>query len=290
MGTGLGEVLDAYALHLRMHNRADRTIVHYRRVLTSFDRWLDETELVTATRDDVLGWLDSLKVAPRTRYQYLSCLAAFYRWAGDEDLIDGDPTRKIPRPQRPRNLPRPIALNDLTMAVNLSSPRMRCWLLLGALAGLRCKEIAGLMVDDLRRDLDTPTLIVSSPKGNRERAVPIHPDLDLALAGYGIPRAGYLFPADHNPGRPVAPWNVSHHLGKFLHDLGIQATAHQLRHFFASSVYAASHDLRLTQELCGHASPTTTSVYVTWDQTRAAEVIGALDLDLGSAMPESEVA
>lgn len=270
-------VLAAFAAHQQMHNRAARTIIHYRRVLSCFARWFDG-KLLAASREDVTGYLDSLRVVPRTRYQYLSCLSTFFGWALDEGHIESNPCRRIPRPQRPRDLPRPIARGDLHIAVSLAGPRMRCWLLLGGFAGLRCKEIAGIMVDDIRRDLDTPTLIVSAPKGHRERAVPLHPDLELALADYGIPRAGWLFPAQQNPGRPVAPWNVSHGVATFLREIGINATSHQLRHFFASSVYRASHDILLVQNLLGHASPTTTAVYAQWDQTRAAEVIGSLAL------------
>jgi site-specific recombinase XerC len=47
----------------------------------------------------------------------------------------------------------------------------------------------------------------------------------------------------------------------YLRSLGIHATPHQFRHYFASEVYDVTRDLRLTQELLGHASPHTTAIY-----------------------------
>ena len=58
---------------------------------------------------------------------------------------------------------------------------------------------------------------------------------------------------------------------------GIQASAHQLRHWFATEVYEKSgNDLRLTQELLGHASPATTAIYTKWSQAKAMEVVAQL--------------
>lgn len=280
-------ILARYAAHQRAAGRVESTVQAYKRRLRVFGQWLDKS-LLEATREDIEGHLATLKIAPRTRYNYVSRLASFYGWALDEELIVKNPTRQIPRPRRSRDLPRPIPKADLEIAVKFADARMRCWLLLAAFAGLRCKEIAGIIVDDIRRDLDTPTLLISSPKGLTERAVPIHPDLELALAGYGIPRAGWLFPAQTTPGQHVAPWRVSHDGGTYLRGLGINATMHMLRHYFGSAVYGESHDIRLTQELMGHANPATTAGYAQWDQAHAAKVIGGLVL--GSKTDDQEVA
>ncbi len=269
--------LDLYAAHQRARNYTEGTITACRRRMNAFARWCGG-DILEVTQADVEAYLGTLRVSPRTRYNYIARLSAFYTWATDEGHVAENPVRKIQRPRRPRDLPRPIPAKDLLHAVELAEPEMRCWLLFAAFAGLRCKEIAGIMVDDIRRDIATPTLLVSNPKGNRERGVPIHPDLDLALVEYGIPRSGYLFPHFENPGEPIQPWKVSHDGGAFLRSVGVDATMHQLRHFFASSVYAASQDLRLTQELMGHASPTTTAVYAAWDQGRAAEVVSGLSI------------
>jgi site-specific recombinase XerD len=67
-------------------------------------------------------------------------------------------------------------------------------------------------------------------------------------------------------------------IGRYLRDLGIDATAHQLRHWFATNVYAAGHDIRVTQELLGHSNPSTTSRYVAFSAVAAEAAVKSLRL------------
>jgi integrase/recombinase XerC len=71
---------------------------------------------------------------------------------------------------------------------------------------------------------------------------------------------------------------VGNAIGHYLHDLGINATGHQLRHWFGSEVYANTHDIRVTQELLGHSSPTTTAGYVAYSHVDAAAAVASLRL------------
>lgn len=264
-----------YLKHLRRRNLSPRSIALYRSILLRADFFAG---LVDATADDLACWLDMLPLAPRARYTYISALHGFYRWAVREDLIDGDPTEKLERPKLPRTVPRPIANVDLELALSLAEGRMRAWLTLAAYQGLRCQEIAGLRVDDLLFGHTPPLLVVSAAKGRRERILPLHPDTMLAVQQFRPPRAGFVFCREDRPGstHPVTPHTVSDRIGMFLRSIGVNATAHQLRHWFGTSVYAESLDLRLTQELLGHADPSTTAGYVKYAQHHAAEVIGRL--------------
>ena len=140
-----------------------------------------------------------------------------------------------------------------------------------AYAGLRAKEIAGLRRQDILEHLDPPVLIVSAPKGNKERTLPLHPSTWGSLRQMGMPRSGYLFA--YANGKQWAAWKVSHVVNEHLHSLGIDATCHKLRHHFGTHVYANSLDLRLTQELLGHSSPTTTAGYVQFNRSKADEIV-----------------
>lgn len=62
----------------------------------------------------------------------------------------------------------------------------------------------------------------------------------------------------------------------FLASLGIDATAHHLRHWFGTKTYEACRDLRVVQELMGHASPVTTAGYAAWSRVVAREAVEAL--------------
>lgn len=265
-----------YLHHLRRRNLSPRSVALYRSVLHRADAFSDN--LSTASTRQLECWLDTLALAPRTRYTYISALAGFFRWAIREELAVVDPTVNVDRPKLPRRMPRPISSDDLAVALEMADTRMRLWLCLAAYQGLRCQEIAGVQVDDVSPTADLPVLVVSHPKGGRERILPLHPATIEAFRAHGVPRAGFVFCRQDRPGtsEPVKAHTVSCTIAAFLRGLGIEATAHRLRHWFGTSVYAQSLDLRLTQELLGHADPATTAGYVQYAQHRAAEVIARI--------------
>ncbi len=244
--------------------------------LRLFFDWLAPKALVDATEPDVEAWLDSRKMAPKARYRAISDLHMFYRWAKTQGIVGEDPTENIDRPRLRQMVPRPIPGPDLEKAVERADPTVRAMLHLAALNGLRAKEIAGLRRCDLLEHLDPPMLIVSAPKGRRERSLPLHPTVWESLRQAGMPRSGYLFAYPN--GRQWPAWKVSGEVNTHLASLGIPATLHQCRHYFGTEVYAASLDLRLTQELLGHSSPTTTAGYVQFSRSRATEIVGALNI------------
>jgi site-specific recombinase XerC len=79
-----------------------------------------------------------------------------------------------------------------------------------------------------------------------------------------------------NTGRPLSATRVSGLCNQHLHAVGADVTLHQLRHFFATSLYRASKDIRLTQEALGHASPATTAIYAGYDQSATAGYLHAI--------------
>lgn len=225
--------------------------------------------LLEATPEELLDWMDSRIVTAKTRYTYISHLSSFYRWAIWAGFGEWDPTTKIRRPKLKPNLPRPIATDDLRFAVDNAEPSMRAMLCLAAYAGCRCCEVANLAVEDVLDTRQPPVLLLNG-KGGKQRVVPLHPTCAIALRPV-MPRRGSVFGLDAT--------KVSQRIGAHLRDCGIAATAHQLRHWFATNVYEASGgDLRLTQELLGHASPSTTAVYTAWSKSRAAGVVERLEI------------
>ena len=123
-----------------------------------------------------------------------------------------------------------------------------------------------------------PALLIalSATKGHRERVVPLSRFCLGELLEHGLPRSGYVFRrADGQPG-PNTPGRVSQVANNWLRSAGIDATLHQLRHRFATSAYTDSRDLRMVQELLGHAHPQTTAVYAGWDQAEASAVVARI--------------
>ena len=73
--------------------------------------------------------------------------------------------------------------------------------------------------------------------------------------------------------RARGPVQISHLCNQHLHDCGIAATLHQLRHRFGTGTYRVTRDLRVVQELLGHESVSTTAGYAAYDKADAIRAV-----------------
>jgi len=223
---------------------------------------------------DVDRFTDASRMrAAVSRYAAVSHLHQFYLWAMRAELVGHDPTALVVRPRITPGLPRPAHDTDLALALAVATGPHRAAIALGALCGLRCLELARLRWVDVGAD----SLRVHG-KGGRVRVLPLSPAARDALDE--LDRIDeYVLPwreaDDISPGR-----RVSHHLNRFFHELGLDLTAHQLRHWCGTRAYAVSGDLGTVQDFLGHASPVTTKVYARLDPSRLRAMADAIALPL----------
>lgn len=210
-------------------------------------------DLLAVTTDDVQAHLGAFRGGPEGRKSVLSTLRGFYKWALAADLIDRDPTR-LARPITVNpGVPKPLPEAVLRAALARADQETTVMLLLGAYAGLRRAEIAGL-----HRDNVTDIGLVVTGKGSKPRRIPVHPLLRPHL---GVD--GWFFPSPRRAGQHVSADYVASRICAVLpHGW----TAHNLRHRFATQAYRSTKDIRAVQQLLGHASPTTTARYVMVDE------------------------
>lgn len=267
-------IIDAYRRSQRARGLSIATIRCYRILYTTFAGWCARRSLTLTTveREHIEEWLGLTPLTNRTRGLYVTRLDVLFRWMVEEGLRDGSPCARIPKPKLPRSIPRPVPTAGLHDALEVAEPRTALMLSLAAYAGLRRAEIAGLCRENVLDERDPPLLLVWG-KGNKERLVPIGPVLRDAMARYGLPTSGPVFPG---PDGCLSPQSVGLIIAKHLRACGVDATAHQGRHWFASQLYRASGDLRVTQELMGHASPTTTAIYAAWSPAKGVAAIAQL--------------
>ncbi|VEG29989.1 Tyrosine recombinase XerD [Actinomyces howellii] len=243
-----------------------RTITERRRVITQLARDTG-TDPAALTSTTLSAWLATLP-SPATREAYYSIARAWTRWLVLTGHRDDDPTVRVPRPRVPAGRPRPItdAQLDAVLALPLRRPT-RAKVLLAAYAGLRIHEIARIRGTDI--DPIAGTLHVAG-KGGRHDVLPAHPVI-LDLADH-YPFAGYWFPSPARPSQPVTPQTVGTVISRAFDRAGIQGSAHQLRHYFATALLRAGADSRVVQTLMRHSSLATTGRYlgVDPDQQRAA--------------------
>ena len=228
---------------------SDRTIAERRRVIAQLARDTG-TDPAALTAPTLSSWLATLPSAA-TRDAYYSITRAWTRWLILAGHRDDDPTIRVPRPRLPPARPRPITDTQLATLLNLPLRRdTRTKILLAAYAGLRIHEIAKIRSTDVDQTAGTITI---TGKGNRTDTLPAHP-LILNLATTYPP--GYWFPSPARPGQPVAARTVGTVISRALTRAGVDASAHQLRHYFATTLLKNGADSRVVQTLIFHSSPT----------------------------------
>ena len=217
-------------------------------------------------------------------------IRGFYRFAYGDELILTDLAARIDLPRQTRLLPDPLDIestNRLLEAAGGADPgsriRNRALLELLYAAGLRISEALNLDREDLSLDGGFVRVI---GKGNKERLVPVgEVALDWLVRylddirpawerrdGEEPLRGGPLFISNrgHRLGRQAA-WTIVKHAAR---DAGLsdRVTPHTLRHSFATHLLEGGADLRIVQELLGHASISTTQLYTHLSGERIREV------------------
>jgi integrase/recombinase XerC len=274
----LTDPLLSHLSHLRLRNLSVETIKQRRCSLTRLARQVgcDTSDLLALLPEDLEDWQDTIgHYSARYRASWTGHIRAFYRWAGDRELIRNDPSQVLVSVQLPRLLPKPISEIDLDTAIRCAPDRIRPWLVLAGYAGLRAAEIASLNREQIRERSDPPVIVVFG-KGSKERIVPLSDIVLDELAAHGLPSRGPVFLRRDGKFGANTAWNVSHLANDYLHDLGITDTLHSCRHRFGTELYRLSRDLRLVQEVLGHSSPMTTAGYAAYSRRDAADVVQML--------------
>jgi integrase/recombinase XerC len=267
-------LLDAHLRWCLIVGKRPGTIEQRRFILGRFEGVLG-LRLEDATRDDIGTFLEIPTIGQTTRRSYLGHLRQFYAWAVNFDHLSVNPTIGWTRPPAIRGVPRPIGESDLKTALERARRPARTWLLVSAYAGLRSHEIAAMSRADI--DIENGRLLVPDGKGGHSRWVPLIDRLVDEFDEAELPGHGWLWPGRPDARRHITPGHVSRRAAQSMRSAGVDCTLHQLRHRFGSAVYRESgHDLRMTQELLGHASPVTTAIYTLVDMTAARSVVERL--------------
>ncbi len=247
---------------------------------------VDESHLIV-----YLGQLRRSGVSPATVMRKLSAIRGFYRHLVRERqeqppdprgaTLLADPTANLPAARLQRRLPNVLTIEEVARLISQPDTktarglRDRAMLELVYAAGLRVSELVGLSRGDLNLDLG---LVRCVGKGSKERVVPVGRLALDAVNAYLASRrdaASALFLG--NKGRPITRVSFWRIVGRYARQAGIRSpiSPHTFRHSFATHMLDGGADLRVIQELLGHASIATTQIYTHISTDRLREVYRA---------------
>jgi integrase/recombinase XerD len=274
---------------------ADNTLKSYRRDLRRYLGFLAAhgiDQLAAVDEAAVTGFLIALRegdsehppLSAGSAARTVVAVRGFHRFAVREGLAQVDPSAAVRPPAPAKRLPKALPLHDIERILDAAGApgtalalRDRALLELLYATGARISEAVGLDVDDL--DPEQGTVLLRG-KGSKERIVPVGSYARTAVDGYlvrgrpalaavGDGLAALFLNARGGRLSRQSAWTV---LAKAADRAGVTAdvSPHTLRHSFATHLLDGGADVRVVQELLGHASVTTTQVYtlVTVDKLR----------------------
>lgn len=270
MGEHKGELTDRYERWMRSVDRSPNTIRQRVRMANLIVEQFPDLNKVTP--EDLADWLsESEGLARWSRATYYSGIRAYFKWLFLSNLIDEDPTASplFERPKARQGIPKPLSPAEIDRVLAAAHGNTQTWVMLALFAGLRAAEIGGLRGENVNEDN-----IILRGKGDKEAAVPTHPDL-WALAMH-YPRRGWWFPSPAHDGH-VAGSSVSVMIGRLFRKLDIDGSIHRCRHTYGSALLESGMDLRYVQKAMRHESPATTAIYTAVRDDKLRSGIGRLN-------------
>ncbi|HYA49236.1 MAG TPA: tyrosine recombinase XerC [Burkholderiales bacterium] len=277
----------AYLRHER--NASPHTIAAYERDLRQLACYLEESGVRWNKAGNVVlrGFLATLHEKKRQRStigRKLAAMRSFYEFGLRKKWIAENPAKILATPRQEKKVPSFLSEEEAAALLDLPSTgktvdlRDRAILELFYATGVRVSELVGVDLDDVHLD---ERLVRVRGKGKKERLVPFGRKAAEALQTYLRVRPGLL---ERRPGERAVFVNyrggrlttrsVERMVRKAIHRTAVsrKISPHSLRHSFASHLLGRGADLRVIQELLGHASLATTQKYTHVDVRRLLEV------------------
>lgn len=275
----MDDAVDRFVSHAALdRGLSEQTLRAYAGDLADFGRFATDrgvTRVETVERDLVLDYLEHRREAgmePATLARNFVALRVFFRFLFQQGLVTRDVTEVMHGPRLGRILPDVLTVAEvdaLLSAYRGSDPleqRNRCILEVFYATGMRVSELADLRLEQLRLEEEVLRVV---GKGNKERLVPVGRPALRALTQYLAdvrPRLAHR-PVPHvflsYRGRPLTRARIWSLVRDAARRAGIHKDVypHMLRHSFATHLLEGGADLRVIQEMLGHADIATTQVY-----------------------------
>ncbi|MBO0423019.1 site-specific tyrosine recombinase XerD [Enterococcus plantarum] len=263
----------------------------YERDLHKYFAFLKEQKVETwqvIDRYIIMEYLQTLhneNNASATIIRMISTLRGFHQFLRQERYTDHDPMQHIDSPKKAQKLPSTLSIEEVTTLIetpDTTKPlgiRNRTILEVMYATGLRVSELVDLKIGDLHLSIG---LLQTIGKGDKERIIPLGDYAIQWIEKYLEEARPILIKKNQNEthlfvnhhGNSLSRQGVWKNLKQIVQEAGINKTItpHTLRHSFATHLLENGADLRIVQELLGHADISTTQIYTHITKQRMADV------------------
>jgi len=279
--------IDLFILYLATERGlSDNYQISTRASLERFATWAAKRE-ITSPQEVIPTLLSDFLIAEKKRGLSATslkleavALRIFFRFLTARGLIVSDPAEKLPLPRLPHTLPQPLSQMDMAKLVAAPAGdtpleiRDRALLELLYACGLRIAEACTVRLEHLDEE---GGVVRVTGKGNKTRLIPVGRAALAALQFYLLNARPKLLSARSGAaiflsvrGHPLTPARIWQLVRYYAKRAGIEESIHphQLRHSFATHLLAGGADLRIIQEMLGHASIATTQIYTQVDRSQ----------------------
>lgn len=271
------DAISVFIKYFRRKSNSEQSITNYEKCLQRFEISLGKplVEARAADLDDLISRFEArtpetAPVAKSTLRTYIRILRSFFLFCREYGYIDRNPMAIIRSPKAEQTVPRYYTERQIRLL--LSAPirtrptGMRLYALLSTLygCGLRANEALSLDVDDV--DFERMQVLVRHAKGGKVRGVPFGPDVRDALRSWLEMRPALALASENalfvgRDGERLE-YGAARLQIKWAYDsVGLDGTAHWLRHSAATHLMQQGANLRECQEFLGHERITTTQMY-----------------------------
>ena len=249
---------------------SENTLEAYRRDLSNFFDFCNDIDISKIQRTQINSYVRNLhekKYSPTSIMRKIASLRGFFKWACANEKTKSNPTLTLEQPKIPQKLPKVMTAEEINSILNQDLSKLHrviIELLYGC--GLRVSELVNLKINDY--DLNGKYLECTG-KGSKDRIVPLGkkaisaiknylPEREYTLQKYNLQSKQLLINEKGTQVTRQEVYTFIHEQGKKLHKA---ISPHTLRHTFATHLLENGADLRVVQELLGHASISNTQIY-----------------------------
>lgn len=253
--------LESFINYIKVEkNLSENTAINYQSDLTQFFTKCKIEDVEELTKSNIRLYLVKIAdLSAKTRKRKLASIRSFMAFLKEENIISDNYALDIKTPKVPKTVPRVMTQNE-TATILDSVDNAQDKAILETLYGIGCRisELINMKITDI--NFEERTVLIRG-KGDKERLLPINNTAlrcikeHLETRGFYSP---YVFGSKVNPSQPMSARNARDRVYKYTDG---KISPHKFRHSFATHLLSNDADIRVIQELLGHADISTTTIY-----------------------------